>query len=79
VTTRKRDNLGRLWDREVPLYNLVSCYKSSHKISSVYCVYELCKGFIKVYQKSEVSLMLPLFSPTTERETFSVWIPSTSK
>jgi hypothetical protein len=57
LTTGKKDNLGRLWDREVPLYNLVSCYKSAHKISSVCCVYELCKGFIKLYQKSEVSLI----------------------
>ena len=65
MTTRKRDNLGRLWDREVPLYNLVSCYKSAHKISSVYCVYELCKGFIKVYHKSEVSLMKMSDAPTT--------------
>jgi hypothetical protein len=64
MTTGKKDNLGRIWDREVPLYNLASCYKSAHKISSVYCVYEPCKGFIKLYQKSEVSLMKMVAIPT---------------
>ena len=34
-----------------PLYGLLSPYKGSHKNSSIYWVYDLYKGFIKLYQK----------------------------
>jgi hypothetical protein len=42
VTTGKRENLGRL----LGINDLVRLYKSVHKISSIYWVYNLCKGFI---------------------------------
>ena len=38
---------------------LVSPYKGAHKSSSVYDLYT---GFIKLYQKLEVSLMIYMFS-----------------
>jgi hypothetical protein len=40
-----------------PLYSLLSAYKGAHKISSIYWVYGLYKGFIKLYQKLSISLM----------------------
>ena len=50
-----------------PLYSLLSAYKGAHKISSIYWVYGLYKGFIKLYQKLSISLMSELVliqSPT---------------
>src|SRR5882762_9993217 len=55
-TTGNRDNLGRLGING-PLYNLLSPYKGTHKVCSIYWVYNLYKCFIKLYQKSEVLLM----------------------
>jgi len=48
-----------------PLYSLLSAYKGAHKISSIYWVYGLYKGFIKLYQKLSISLMtaIPLKPP----------------
>lgn len=43
-----------------PLYSLLSPYKGAHKISSIYWVYGLYKGFIKLYQKLSISLMTPV-------------------
>jgi hypothetical protein len=40
-----------------PLYDLVRLYKSAQKVSSIYWVYYSCKGFTKLSQKLEVSLM----------------------
>ena len=45
-----------------PLYSLLSAYKGAHKISSIYWVYGLYKGFIKLYQKLSISLMAHLVS-----------------
>jgi hypothetical protein len=44
-----------------PLYSLLSAYKGAHKISSIYWVYGLYKGFIKLYQKLSISLMTVLY------------------
>ena len=48
-----------------PLYSLLSAYKGAHKISSIYWVYGLYKGFIKLYQKLSISLMAAK-SPTRD-------------
>jgi len=52
-----------------PLYSLLSAYKGAHKISSIYWVYGLYKGFIKLYQKLSISLM----STRNRRRMSQVW------
>jgi uncharacterized membrane protein (DUF373 family) len=51
-------NLVDFREKNGPFYNPLMFYNSVRKIFSIYWFYDLYKGLIGLYQKSEVSLMI---------------------
>jgi hypothetical protein len=56
-----------LWEKNRPFYSLLRLYNHAHKISGICWFYNIYKGFMKLYQVTEVSLMLLHMAPEVVR------------